>query len=105
MGILKRVQLFIYLTVGNLSQYVIFPLSPPKGIRSQKRKAHNFGQNAAAQNDLKHSQNGQDCTYTHTYTHIKRNVPTPKGLVPPRRGGKGAGKPKDDRATAKRNVP
>ena len=43
-------------------------------------------------------------TRTRIRTRIKRNVPTPKGLVPPRRGGKGAGKPKDDRATAKKET-
>ena len=46
--------------------------------------------------------------HVHVHVHvtcarIKRNVPTPSGLVPPRRGGKGAGKPKADRATTKRN--
>ena len=89
----------------------------PEGSRDEinpsgpvkEKKTHNFGQNAAAQNDLKRSQNGLNCTYTHTYTrvHVKRLVITPRrGVIPPLRGGKGAGKPKDDRATAKkkRNV-
>ena len=43
-------------------------------------------------------------TRTRTRVRIKRNVPTPKGLVPPLRGGKGAGKPKAERATTKRKT-
>ena len=83
---------------------------PWRGPVPEKEKSHNFGQNAAAQNDLKRSKNGQNCTHTlrtryaHACTRIKRNVPTPKGLVPPRRGGKGAGKPKAERATTKKET-
>ena len=40
-----------------------------------------------------------------TRVRIKRLVITPRrGVIPPLRGGKGAGKPKDDRATAKKET-
>ena len=72
-----------------------------------KKENLNFG--LTAQFVLFSSQNGQNCMYTYTYTHtrmrIKRLVITPlKGCDTTLQGGKGAGKPKDDRATAKRNV-
>ena len=39
----------------------------------------------------------------HTRLRIKRLVITPRrGVIPPRRGGKRAGKPKADRATTKK---
>ena len=83
------------------------PRRGPVKEKKRKEKSHNFGQNAPAQNDLICSKNGQNCTHTHTHTHtytytrvrIKRNVAytTPEG------GGKGAGKPKADRAIRKEN--
>ena len=44
-------------------------------------------------------------TYTHTRMRIKRLVITPlKGCDTTLQGGKGAGKPKDDRATTERKT-
>ena len=41
----------------------------------------------------------------HTRVRIKRLVITPlRGVIPPLRGGKGAGKPKAERATTKRKT-
>ena len=62
---------------------------------------NNFGQNPTAQFVCKLVQTGQNCI-SHACARIKRLVITPRrGVIPPRRGGKGAGKPKADRAIRK----
>ena len=77
----------------------------PYGVRSKKKKSRTIlAKNAPAQNDLIGIKTGQNCS-SHACARIKRLVITPpRGVIPPLRGGKGAGKPKADRATANRNV-
>ena len=59
----------------------------PEGVRSKKRKSHNFGQNAPAQNDLICSKNGQNFTHTCTCTRaLNVTYHTPKGVIPPPKG-------------------
>ena len=81
----------------------------PKGSGQRKEKSYNFGQNAPAQNDLIGSKNGQNCTHTvHVHLHtrvcaLNVSLSHPIGVwYHPFGGGKGAGKPKADRAIRKR---
>ena len=66
----------------------------PEG--SRKIKGHNLGQNPTAHLRLKGIVLGQNCS-SHACARIKGLGTTPFG------GGKGAGKPKAERATRKRN--
>ena len=62
-----------------------------------------FLPNTPAQINLNFIQSGQNCN-SHACARIKRLIITPRrGVIPPLRGGKGAGKPKADRAIRKEN--
>ena len=75
----------------------------PRREPIRKKKAHNFGHKTQPLN-LFGNWFKLAKMAAHTRVRIKRLVITPlRGVIPPLRGGKGAGKPKADRATTKRN--
>ena len=79
----------------------------PEGLKRPEGAGRNkmqfWPQNPTAQFVWKWVQTGQNCS-SHACARIKRLVITPRrGVIPPPEGGgKGAGKPKADRATTKR---